>query len=51
MFHLIDDFEKATSKLGLACQTSDVATDASDIEREKSRQRRYHVVNLLCIFD
>ena len=37
---LLATYERAKSKLDLACETSDLATDASDIERVKSRQRR-----------
>lgn len=36
-----DTFEKANSKVSLGCLTSDVATESSDVEREKSRRKRY----------
>ena len=39
-------YEKAVSKMKQAMYTSDLATDASDAEREKSRKLRF----AQCIF-
>ena len=36
----IATYERAMEKVSLACETSDLATEASDVERQKSRKRR-----------
>ena len=46
---LLGSYEKAVSKLKQSVYTSDLATDVSDVEREKSRKMRFEFFTVYSI--